>query len=164
MLSARRIVIVRKMVEVEIPEWRAVQAYVGSLTFLGLVGLVWICSAVVSPVIRWCSNVVDVVVAKETSSVEVGAYVGAEHDAVMRDVSRRRVSTAKVEKTSQLDCDSRNRARPGSKFYAVRKGRRPGMYFSWSDCSKEVTGFSGAEHRSFKVLEDAEAYLFQSPL
>ena len=123
MLSARRNVIVRKMVEVEIPGWRAVQAYVGNLSFMGLVSLVWICCAIVSCVVGWCSNVVYAVVVKETSSVEVGAYVGAEQNAVMRDVSRKRVSVAKVEKTSQLDCDSRNRARPGSKFYVVRKGR-----------------------------------------
>jgi len=115
----------RKMFEVEIPGWRAVQAYVGNLSFLVLVSLVWICCAIVSCVVGWCSNVVDATVAKETSSVEAGAYVGAKHDAVMRDVSRRRVSAAKVEKTSQLDCDSRSRASPGNKFYAVRKGRRP---------------------------------------
>ena len=102
------------MFEVEIHGWRAMQACVGNLSFLVIVGLVWICCAIVSRVVGWCSNEVGAGVAKETSSVEAGAFVGAEHDAVMRDVGRRRVSAVNVVKTSQLDCDSRSRARPGN--------------------------------------------------
>ena len=48
-----------------------------------------------------------------------------------------------------------------SKFYAVRRGRTPGMYFSWADCSREVHGFRGAQFKSFKTLADAENYLFE---
>jgi ribonuclease HI len=47
------------------------------------------------------------------------------------------------------------------KFYAVRKGRVPGLYFSWEDCAREVIGFKGAEHKRFGTLADAEVYLFQ---
>ena len=31
------------------------------------------------------------------------------------------------------------------KFYAVRTGRTPGIYKTWSDCEKQITKFSGAK-------------------
>lgn len=46
-----------------------------------------------------------------------------------------------------------------SKYYAVRKGRSPGIYRSWAECQKEVHGYPNAEFKSFKTLEDAEAYI-----
>ncbi|MCR5148736.1 MAG: ribonuclease H family protein [Eubacterium sp.] len=46
-----------------------------------------------------------------------------------------------------------------NKFYAVRKGRNPGIYYSWSDCEKNVKGFPGAEFKSFKELSEAEEYV-----
>lgn len=49
-----------------------------------------------------------------------------------------------------------------SKFYAVRKGRTPGIYRTWSDAQREVTGFKGAEFKSFKTSEEAEAYMNDS--
>lgn len=45
------------------------------------------------------------------------------------------------------------------KFYAVRQGFNPGLYYSWTDCEREVKGFSKAEFRSFRSQEDAERYL-----
>lgn len=30
------------------------------------------------------------------------------------------------------------------KFYAVRQGHTPGIYHTWVDCLKQVTGFKGA--------------------
>ena len=31
-----------------------------------------------------------------------------------------------------------------NKYYAVRKGRIPGIYRTWSECQKQVTGYPGA--------------------
>lgn len=45
------------------------------------------------------------------------------------------------------------------KFYVVKKGRQPGIYFDWPTCLKQVNHFSGAVYKSFLNLEDAEAYL-----
>lgn len=45
------------------------------------------------------------------------------------------------------------------KYYAVRQGRHPGIYESWAACQKEVTGFKGAEFKSFPKRTDAEAYM-----
>ncbi len=45
------------------------------------------------------------------------------------------------------------------KYYAVRKGRETGIYRSWDECKALVSGFAGAEYKSFKTLEEAEAYM-----
>lgn len=45
------------------------------------------------------------------------------------------------------------------KVYAVRKGRQPGLYETWPECSEQVTGFSGAEYKGFKSREQATAWL-----
>lgn len=45
------------------------------------------------------------------------------------------------------------------KFYAVKVGRNPGIYQSWSECEEQVKGFSGAIYKSFASMEEAEAYL-----
>ncbi|MBA2868743.1 viroplasmin family protein [Methanococcus maripaludis] len=46
-----------------------------------------------------------------------------------------------------------------SKIYAVRKGRKTGLFDTWSECENQVKGFSGAEFKSFTSKIDAEAYL-----
>lgn len=46
-----------------------------------------------------------------------------------------------------------------SKYYAVRKGHKPGIYRSWNDCKAVVNGFSGAEYKSFTTKEEADAYM-----
>ena len=45
------------------------------------------------------------------------------------------------------------------KFYAVRRGRNPGVYHSWEDCERQVSRFSGAEHKAFKTEIEAYKYL-----
>lgn len=45
------------------------------------------------------------------------------------------------------------------KFYAVKKGRTPGIYRTWDAARKQVAGFSGAEYKSFSKISDATAYL-----
>src|SRR5699024_3430530 len=46
-----------------------------------------------------------------------------------------------------------------AKFYAVKKGKKPGIYKTWPDCQKQVKGFSGAVYKSFTSLEEAEAFI-----
>ena len=46
-----------------------------------------------------------------------------------------------------------------SKFYAVRVGKVPGIYTSWPECSKNVTGFSGSVFKSFLTKQDAETFM-----
>lgn len=44
------------------------------------------------------------------------------------------------------------------KYYAVKKGRRPGVYGTWDACKKMVDGFPGAQYKSFPTLEEAQAF------
>jgi ribonuclease HI len=41
------------------------------------------------------------------------------------------------------------------KYYVVWKGRQPGIYTSWKECSAQVTGFAGAEYKSFESMAAA---------
>lgn len=45
------------------------------------------------------------------------------------------------------------------KYYAVRKGRKPGIYTNWDECKALVTGFKGAEYKSFTQREAALEYM-----
>lgn len=47
----------------------------------------------------------------------------------------------------------------GSKFYAVRKGKKTGIFMTWDECKSYVSGYSGAEYKSFTTKIDAENYL-----
>ncbi len=42
------------------------------------------------------------------------------------------------------------------KFYTVWKGKRPGVYATWSDCKAVITGYTGAQHKSFSTFEEAK--------
>lgn len=45
------------------------------------------------------------------------------------------------------------------KYYAVAKGKTPGIYFTWNDCKAQVDGFSGAVYKSFPSLREAELFI-----
>lgn len=45
------------------------------------------------------------------------------------------------------------------KFYAVKSGRKPGIYKTWAECQRQVTGFKGAIFKGFETLEEAEAFI-----
>lgn len=45
------------------------------------------------------------------------------------------------------------------KYYAVAKGRTPGIYFTWDDCKAQVEQFSGAVYKSFLTIQEAERFI-----
>ena len=47
------------------------------------------------------------------------------------------------------------------KYYAVKKGRSPGIYETWADCKKQVDGFPGAVYKGFPVRGEAEDFMGQ---
>jgi ribonuclease HI len=51
------------------------------------------------------------------------------------------------------------------KYYAVKKGRKTGIFNTWDECKESVNKFSGAKFISFKTKIEAEKYLkiFNSP-
>lgn len=46
-----------------------------------------------------------------------------------------------------------------AKYYAVKKGRKTGVFSTWEECESMVKGFKGALYKSFSSLEDAQNYL-----
>lgn len=46
-----------------------------------------------------------------------------------------------------------------SKYYAVKKGKVPGIYFNWNDCKAMVDGYQGAVYKSLKTIEEAEKFI-----
>ena len=46
-----------------------------------------------------------------------------------------------------------------SKFYAVKRGLKPGIYKTWEECKKQVLNFPGARYKSFKTLLEAQQFM-----
>ncbi|PIA12953.1 Rnase h protein 1.0, isoform c, confirmed by transcript evidence [Coemansia reversa NRRL 1564] len=47
-------------------------------------------------------------------------------------------------------------------YYAVRVGRRPGVYNTWEDCKHMTQGFPGAVFKKFKQSSEAQAFVGES--
>ena len=45
------------------------------------------------------------------------------------------------------------------KFYAVKKGKKPGIYNTWEQCKAQVLKFPGAIYKSFKNLSEAQNFI-----
>jgi len=45
------------------------------------------------------------------------------------------------------------------KYYAVRRGRAPGIYTTWEQTLAQVSGFAGAEYKGFATRREAEEFL-----
>ena len=47
----------------------------------------------------------------------------------------------------------------GKKVYAVKNGRKTGIFYTWADCKAQIDHFSNAKYKSFESIEEANAYL-----
>ena len=45
------------------------------------------------------------------------------------------------------------------RFYAVKRGRKTGLYTVWAECAAQVKGFQGAVYKGFMTEEEARAWL-----
>ena len=45
------------------------------------------------------------------------------------------------------------------KYYAVKKGKKTGIFGSWEECQNCVNGYSGAIYKSFKTRQEALSFL-----
>ena len=45
------------------------------------------------------------------------------------------------------------------KYYAVRAGRKTGIFKTWNECEMQIKGFSGASYKRFATLEQAYDFL-----
>lgn len=44
-------------------------------------------------------------------------------------------------------------------YYAVRKGRKPGIYETWAECEAQVKKFTGAQFKKFSTQSEAQAFI-----
>ncbi|ROT70408.1 putative ribonuclease H1-like isoform X3 [Penaeus vannamei] len=44
-------------------------------------------------------------------------------------------------------------------YYAVAKGKKPGVYATWPECQAQVTGFLGARYKKFATKAEAEEFI-----
>jgi hypothetical protein len=45
------------------------------------------------------------------------------------------------------------------RYYAVARGRKPGVYTDWGQAERQVNGFSGALHKKFKTRVEAQRFV-----
>lgn len=45
------------------------------------------------------------------------------------------------------------------KIYAVKKGKKTGIFYNWDECKASVAGYPGAEFKGFFTKEEANDYL-----
>ncbi|XP_017766191.1 PREDICTED: ribonuclease H1 [Eufriesea mexicana] len=46
-----------------------------------------------------------------------------------------------------------------SAYYAVARGRKPGIYKTWDECKLQVDHFTGAKYKKFHIQEEAENFI-----
>lgn len=52
-------------------------------------------------------------------------------------------------------------AKKKNEYYAVASGRIPGIYSTWDECKKQVSGFPNASYHGFPTKEEAVAFMNQ---
>jgi ribonuclease HI len=50
-------------------------------------------------------------------------------------------------------------SKSAKKFYAVRVGRNPGIYYSWREAQQQINGFGNATFRGFREYSAAQQYM-----
>ena len=45
------------------------------------------------------------------------------------------------------------------KYYAVKEGRKTGIYETWEECKEQIDGYKGQAYKSFKSLDEAYEYM-----
>ncbi|XP_073529080.1 ribonuclease H1 isoform X2 [Phyllobates terribilis] len=67
--------------------------------------------------------------------------------------------------TAHLLCTALSRARSSvaRMFYAVRKGRNPGVYMTWAECKEQVDRFPAARYKKFASEEEAWKFVGDNP-
>ncbi|KAE8365481.1 ribonuclease H-like domain-containing protein [Aspergillus caelatus] len=69
-----------------------------------------------------------------------------------------------VQSTPTSTAGAKRKRGSAGKYYAVKAGYQPGVYYAWNDCLTQVTGYRGAVFQAFSTLEEANAFLTGSKL
>lgn len=44
-------------------------------------------------------------------------------------------------------------------FYAIARGRVPGIYTSWNEAKRQIDGFNGAKYKKFETRDEAQEFI-----
>ncbi|KAB8240450.1 hypothetical protein BDV35DRAFT_124093 [Aspergillus flavus] len=66
-----------------------------------------------------------------------------------------------VQSTPTSTAGTKRKRGSAGKYYAVKAGYQPGVYYAWNDCLTQVTGY---KVQAFSTLEEANAFLTGSKL
>ncbi|KAJ2720474.1 hypothetical protein GGI07_004585 [Coemansia sp. Benny D115] len=66
-------------------------------------------------------------------------------------------------RTSSTSTSTSTRGPATGHYYAVKIGRRPGIYRSWSECNSYVHAFPGAKFKRFGTEAEARAFIDEAP-
>ncbi|OGM39635.1 putative ribonuclease H [Aspergillus bombycis] len=69
-----------------------------------------------------------------------------------------------IQSTPTSTAGTKRKRGSAGKYYAVKAGYQPGVYYAWNDCLTQVTGYKGAVFQAFPTLEEANAFLTGSKL
>lgn len=64
-----------------------------------------------------------------------------------------------VKATLNVNIDPDMERNMAKKYYAVAKGKTPGVYLTWDDCRAQVEGFPGAVYKGFVTIQEAEHFI-----
>ncbi|XRM37902.1 hypothetical protein ABZX51_001349 [Aspergillus tubingensis] len=62
-------------------------------------------------------------------------------------------------KSPSVAAGTKRKRASAAKYYAVKAGYQPGVYYDWHDCLTQVTGYKGAVFQAFPSYEEANAFL-----
>ncbi|CRG83189.1 ribonuclease HI [Talaromyces islandicus] len=61
--------------------------------------------------------------------------------------------------TTKATAGVKRKRGPTAKYYAVKRGFIPGVYFNWNDCLAQVTGFKNADFKTFPSIDQANSFI-----
>lgn len=97
----------------------------------------------------------------ELASIEMGKVGGFDFDKTIKSNKKTKVGKEKVEvdKIKLETLVENNKGYTFGDYYAVAKGRKPGIYTSWIDCESQVKKFKGAVYKKFGTKEEAIEFI-----
>ena len=89
---------------------------------------------------------------------QAASHAGARHEESSDDEVAPRLQGGG--KASRRSPRARDKAQDsGRRYYAVARGRSPGVYTDWGSAEKQVNGFSGALYKKFKARKEAQHFV-----
>ena len=87
------------------------------------------------------------------------AQIDGYKDAYFKSFSNKKEAEKFLKNISSTKKQKVKKQNINGKVYAVKVGKKTGIFATWSECREQIEGYSNAKYRSFKSIEAAEEYL-----